>query len=257
MATEELRNEDDGGYELTVATEELRNEDDGGSDTAEELRNEDDRGSEPTEELRNEDDRGSESAEELRNEDGHGSEPAEELRIEDDRASELTLATEETTTRDDRSFNDGSSNTGSEIDQRDVDASDSEDDNEVGPSSKQDGDECEGLHKHDNDPLYPGATITVKITMILMLAFVTRHKLTNEAISDLLYLLNIICPKSTKCCSSLYKFKKYFDYLVTPVTFCYYSPDCVVTINYLADSTCVICKRVFRSINELCYFLHM
>ena len=169
------------------------------------------------------------------------------------------MATEETTTRDDRSFNDGSSNTDSEIDQRDVDASDSahEDDNEAGPSSKQDGDECEGLHKRDNDPLYPGATITVKITMILMLAFVTRHKLTNEAISDLLYLLNIICPKSTKCCSSLYKFKKYFDYLVTPVTFCYYCSDCVVTVNYPADSICVICKRVFRSINELCYFLHM
>ena len=220
MATEELRNEDDGGYELTVATEELRNEDDGGS--------------EPSKELRNEDDRCSESAEELRNEDGHDSEPAEELRIEDDRASELTLATEETTTRDDRSFNDGSSNTDSEIDQRDVDASDSEheDDNEAGPSSKQDSDECEGLHKLDNDPLYPGATITVKITMILMLAFVTRHKLTNEAISDLLYLLNIICPKSTKCCSSLNKFKKYFDYLVTPVTFCYYCPDCVVTVNF-------------------------
>ena len=276
---EELRNEDDDhGYELTSTAEELRNEnDDCGyelTSTAEELRNEDDdRGYELTstaEELRNEDDdRGYEltsTAEELRNEDDdRGYEltsTAEELRNEDDdRGYELTLAAEETHTGDYSSFDDGSSNADSEIDssQRDIDTSDSEheDDSEAGPSSKQDSDECEGLHKHDNDPLYPGATITVKITMILILAFVTRHKLTNEAISDLLYLLNILCPKSTKCCSSLYKFKKYFDYLVTPVTFCYYCPDCAVTVNYPTDKICVICKKVFRSIHELCYFLHM
>ena len=256
-ATEQLGSEDDDhGHELTLPAEELENEDD---DHGHEL-------TLPTEELESEeDDHGHEltlPAEELGNEDddcGHElTLPAEELGNEDDDCGhELTLPAEETTTGDESSFNDGSSNADSEIDssQRDIDASDSEheDDSEAGPSNKQDSDECEGLHKHDNDPLYPGATITVKITIILILAFVTRHKLTNEVISDLLYLLNNICPKPTKCCSSLYKFKKYFDYLVTPVTFCYYCPECIVRVNYPADKICVICKKVFSSINELCY----
>ena len=57
--------------------------------------------------------------------------------------------------------------------------------------SHEDGDNQKGLHDHDDDPIYPGATITVKVMMILILAFTTRHKLTNEALSDLLYLLKV------------------------------------------------------------------
>ena len=76
---------------------------------------------------------------------------AEELRNEDDDCGhKLTLAAEETTTGANSSFNDGSSNADSEIDssQRDIDTSDSEHegDSKAGPSSKQDSDECEGLH---------------------------------------------------------------------------------------------------------------
>jgi len=37
------------------------------------------------------------------------------------------------------------------------------------------------------EPLYPGAAITVGMVMTLLLAFIVRHKLTNEAILDLLY----------------------------------------------------------------------
>jgi len=48
---------------------------------------------------------------------------------------------------------------------------------------------------HANDtPLYAGVSITVNVTMVLLLAFAVRHKLTNEAISDLLYLIHTICP---------------------------------------------------------------
>ena len=46
----------------------------------------------------------------------------------------------------------------------------------------------------DDFPLYPGASISFKVTMILLLAFITQHNLTNEAISDLLYIINLICP---------------------------------------------------------------
>ena len=66
--------------------------------------------------------------------------------------------------------------------------------------------------KHLDAPLYPGATITFKITMILLLTFAVRHKLSNEAISDLLYIIEILCPKPNLCCKSVYKFKTFFHF---------------------------------------------
>ena len=186
--------------------------------------------------------------------------PTEQSITEGDDHHELSAA-EEMTIEDDGSFSDesGDIDTDSEMECSRGDSDNNTNDREAPelPSNTEDGDDCEGIRKHDDDPLYPGASITVKVTMILILAFVTRHKLTNEAISDLLYLLNIICPEFGKCCSSLYKFKKYFDYLVTPVTFCYYCPDCIVPIDHPTNKMCVICKKVFESVGELCYFLHM
>ena len=70
-----------------------------------------------------------------------------------------------------------------------------------------------------------------KVAMILLLAFITRHNLTNEAISDLFYIINLICPKPNRCCKSSYKFKKYFSFMITPTSFCYYCPTCFSLID--------------------------
>ena len=69
--------------------------------------------------------------------------------------------------------------------------------------------DSESHYEHD-DPLYAGAVITVGVAMTLLLAFIVRHKLTNEAISDLLYLIDHMCPKPNRCCKTLYKFKEFF-----------------------------------------------
>ena len=66
-------------------------------------------------------------------------------------------------------------------------------------------------------PLYNGATITVKITMTLLLTFAVRHKLSNETLSDLLHIIDLICPKPNLYCKSVYKFKSYFSFLATPM----------------------------------------
>ena len=187
---------------------------------------------------------------------------AEEFRYEGDYELTSSVA-EEMTNEDNGSFNDenneemGCSPDINTSDSECEDAAESHSNGEGAAGSQEDGDNREDLHGHDDDPLYPSASITVKVMMILILAFATRHKLTNEAISDLLYLLNIVFPKSSNYCSSLYKFKKYFDYLVTPVTFCYYCPDCVMSIDYPAEKICVICKKAYKSVKELCYYLHM
>ena len=44
--------------------------------------------------------------------------------------------------------------------------------------------------------------------MVLILGFAIRHKLNNEAILDLLYLIDKIFPQPSSVCKTLYNFKK-------------------------------------------------
>ena len=112
---------------------------------------------------------------------------------------------------DDQNFDDDQDiDDNQENDVEGTDMSDEEVENEIPQDEAK---ESEYLHNNDDDtPLYAGAPVTIKITMILILAFVSRHKLTNEAISDLLYLLNMICPGTSKCLHSVYKFNKLMFY---------------------------------------------
>ena len=108
----------------------------------------------------------------------------------------------------------------------------------------------------NDTPLYAGASITVNVTMVLLLAFAVRHKLTNEAISDLLYLIHTICPQPNKACTSLFKLKKFFSSLIIPVHFCYYCSKCLNPISNIATSACSVCKMAFSSIKDFKYFVH-
>ena len=110
-----------------------------------------------------------------------------------------------------------------------------------------------GSHCEYDEPLYPGAAITVSIAMTLLLAFVVRHKLSNEAIADLLYLIDHICPKPNRCCRTLYKFKKFFSFLVMPFNCCYYCTQCFNPIKDVTLRACGVCKTVINSVKDLSY----
>ena len=99
-------------------------------------------------------------------------------------------------------------------------------------------DEQEDNINEDDFPLYPAASISFKVAMILLLAFITRHNLTNEAISDLFYIITLICPKPNRCCKSLYRFKKYLSFMITPTSFCYYCPTCFSLIDTTINMIC-------------------
>jgi len=105
-------------------------------------------------------------------------------------------------------------------------------------------------------PLYHGAPISYRVMMILLLTYAVRHKLTNEAISDLLYIIGLVCPQPNYCCSSLHKFKKYFSFMVLPSEFFYYCPSCFGLIDSLATTVCTACQWMFKSANEVSYFVH-
>ena len=132
-----------------------------------------------------------------------------------------------------------------------------------GTEDSDEDDDSEPRYDHD-DPLYPGAEITVGIVMTLLLAFAVRHKLTNEA--DLLYLINHICPKPNRCCKTLYKFKKFFSFLVLPFKCCYYCSHCFnpisvnpISINPITSVTraCSVCSTAIKSVKDLSYFIHI
>ena len=75
-----------------------------------------------------------------------------------------------------------------------------------------------GSHYRHDDPLYAGAAITVGVAMTLLLAFIIRHKLTNEAISDLLY-LSVPSPTGVaKHCTNLKSFSRFWLYHLIAVT---------------------------------------
>ena len=90
-------------------------------------------------------------------------------------------------------------------DDDDDDMSDDEEVDDEVPQSNQTN-EAQNLHNDDNGSLYANAPVSVKITMILIIAFIALHKLTKETISDLLYLLNIMCPTTCQCLQNVYKF---------------------------------------------------
>ena len=48
------------------------------------------------------------------------------------------------------------------------------------------------VSQDNSSPLYYGAMFSVHAALVLILAFVLCHKLTNEALADLLSLLNIL-----------------------------------------------------------------
>ena len=46
----------------------------------------------------------------------------------------------------------------------------------------------------EKEPIYPGSNITKTQSLLLILCFLLRHKLTDVALGDLLLMLNVLVP---------------------------------------------------------------
>ena len=75
--------------------------------------------------------------------------------------------------------------------------------------------------------LYDRSQLTVSASSVLVLQFKMKHKLTQEALGDLLELLKLHCPSPNKCFQSVYLFTKQFHELKLPVTFHYFCSSCL------------------------------
>lgn len=102
-------------------------------------------------------------------------------------------------------------------------------------------------------PIYPGAPISVALSMLLVLSFTVSHELTGEAINDLLTLMSMhfIQPVASKAFQSLHMFKKHFQCLKNPIVYHRYCSFCYNLLNSDVINK-VACNEVVKCPNIHC-----
>ena len=82
------------------------------------------------------------------------------------------------------------------------------------------------LDQQSAAPLFEGSNLTCASSSILIMKYAMKHNITKDALSDLLDLLRLHCPKPNSCPSTLYYLKKQFKHLDYPVKFHYFCNEC-------------------------------
>ena len=110
-------------------------------------------------------------------------------------------------------------------------------------------------------PLYTGATITVSVSLMLIMSFSIRHKLSGSALSDLLTLVLLHCikPVATNALSSIFHFKKFFQGLKTPLVSHKYCANCFTYIENNEDRICsnTFCNKDLTMPRSTGYFIEI
>ena len=109
-------------------------------------------------------------------------------------------------------------------------------------------------------PLYDGALITEGVSYFLILRFLLKHKLTKAALSDILKLIELHCPRPNSCCKSAYFMKKFqnsTDHVGTLYNVHEYCTNCFVEINGTGSSCCTNCGTQVREASSKCEFITM
>ena len=108
----------------------------------------------------------------------------------------------------------------------------------------------DGTHDDSNDPIYAGAPLTVAESCLAIFTLVARYAVTGVLLSHILSLVEMHCMRPNKCPISLYKFKKFFSSLETPLIKHFYCMLCSDKVN---DHFCNRCNQG----NEISYFLEI
>ena len=99
--------------------------------------------------------------------------------------------------------------------------------------------------------IYPNARISITVSMLLIMTFAMKHKLSGAALKDLLSLLDIHCLIPNPLIQSLYKFKQFFELLQHPFKIHHYCFNCKMAVE--ADWTSchnTACEQDFSSQNK-------
>lgn len=116
-------------------------------------------------------------------------------------------------------------------------------------SSESDDSEDEYITNH-NEPLYPGAPITVAESILSILTLTSRFKVTGVLLSAILSIIRLHCIRPNHCVKTLYKFKNLLSKIELPLIRHLY---CSVCLSKLERPFCSKCNQN-SSIN---YFLEI
>ena len=113
-------------------------------------------------------------------------------------------------------------------------------------------------YSDSDSPIYPGHSLTVQTSMILILLFSLCHGISGSELTNLLTLISLHCLHPHPGIRSAYMFKKFFADLKSPVTKHYYCSNCMLGVCE-TDTVCpnTSCQLNFTSTKTKGYFLEM
>ena len=105
--------------------------------------------------------------------------------------------------------------------------------------------------------LYENGRITVGESLLLIMAFIVRHKLSMVATNDLISLLELHCPKDNNAVKGLSKFREYFQHLKNPLRKHYACPNpkCQVYISASQPKEGDVCGTCGTPLSEKSFFI--
>ena len=94
--------------------------------------------------------------------------------------------------------------------------------------------------------------------MILILTFAITHNLSSDALKDMLSLIDIHCLRPHPLIQSLYKFKKYFEFLNNPIRKHHFCSQCCLPL----DLDCIkcpntVCNKEYTKAQDKPFFLEV
>ncbi len=112
---------------------------------------------------------------------------------------------------------------------------------------------------NENSLLYKEARVTVGESLLLIMTFSMRHKLSMIATADLLKLIELHCPSSNLAVSEMRKFRQYFKHLNHPIKkhFSCPNPKCQVYISSEKPKENDVCQICGERQSENSFFIEV
>lgn len=94
-----------------------------------------------------------------------------------------------------------------------------------------------------DDILYSGAPIKSSTSVVLLLSFVFKHKLTREAFSDLLAVIEALCPRPNNCKTTTKKLFEFVSRARGDIVKHYFCGFCKAYYGKDVNGNCNICGK--------------
>lgn len=132
-------------------------------------------------------------------------------------------------------------------------------DNHIEEDDEGDDDEvANDVTKVQHEVLYKEASITTSASSVLLMKYAMKHKLSMEALTDLLQIVKLHCPSPNNIPSSLFHFKKQFKDFQYPINYHYFCNVCLSEVpkdvEFCSNQAC---SYSFTEANSLSSFIEL